>query len=275
MNLKNLTDKKLLSDMTFLAQRERALLSQVLWHLKEIDRRKLYSDLKCTSLFDYCVKVLKYSEGQASRRVGACRLLKELPEIASAIKDGELNLTELNLAKSFFSEEGITDPKEKQKVLDEIKNKNTRETEKALWEKRKNPPERRVFLSLKEKTVEELNKLKSLRAYSLKDMDELIMKMIELTKKEWDPTVVRRQRALSTDTTRYVQTGLRAQVWEKDKGKCRNCGSIHALQIDHIQPFSKAGKTEVGNLQLLCRNCNQRKGDSTLNSKLVSNFKLR
>ena len=57
-----------------------------------------------SSLFDYCVKVLKYSEGQASRRVSGCRLLQDLPALAEKIEEGALNLTQLNQANFFFRE---------------------------------------------------------------------------------------------------------------------------------------------------------------------------
>ena len=87
MNLKHLSDKSILSHTLLLVQKEREILSEILWHLKEIDRRKLYSDLRCSSLFDYCVKVLKYSEGQAQRRLSSARLMTELPEIEKKIKD--------------------------------------------------------------------------------------------------------------------------------------------------------------------------------------------
>ena len=34
-----------------------------------------------------------------------------------------------------------------------------------------------------------------------------------------------------------------------------------SMEFDHILPLSKGGKTELDNLQLLCRKCNRGKGD--------------
>ncbi|KXA99025.1 hypothetical protein AKJ45_01805 [candidate division MSBL1 archaeon SCGC-AAA261F19] len=44
---------------------------------------------------------------------------------------------------------------------------------------------------------------------------------------------------------------------------CKRCGerlSLKNLEVDHKKPKSKGGKDNPANLQLLCPNCNRRKG---------------
>lgn len=53
---------------------------------------------------------------------------------------------------------------------------------------------------------------------------------------------------------------LRRQVWERDGGRCVQCGATFDLQYDHIIPVARGGATSLDNLQLLCGRCNQRKG---------------
>lgn len=260
MNLKHISDSNLLRMMDALVQEERSVLSKVLHHLKEIDNRKLYSDLKCAGLFEYCVKVLKYSESQASRRVSACRMLKELPEILPKIEQGDLTLTQLAQAHSLFKHEEIKAPSEKLKIIEEIAGKTTLKTEEILDSKRKIEKPKMRALILKAETIELIKEVQDMKAHTFKDIDEVITEMAKLAKKEWDSTTVERRTSVVESKTRYIPKQVKELVYTRDKGKCRNCGSKHALEYDHINPFSRGGKTNVENLRLLCRNCNQRKG---------------
>lgn len=53
---------------------------------------------------------------------------------------------------------------------------------------------------------------------------------------------------------------LRRAVFQRDGGRCRQCGADFDLQYDHILPFAKGGATTFENLQLLCGDCNREKG---------------
>ena len=52
-------------------------------------------------------------------------------------------------------------------------------------------------------------------------------------------------------------------AYERQKGVCPKCGKkyeIEQMQADHITPWSKGGRTIAENCQMLCADCNRRKG---------------
>jgi hypothetical protein len=52
------------------------------------------------------------------------------------------------------------------------------------------------------------------------------------------------------------------EAYESQRGICTNCKerfNFEDMQADHIKPWSKGGKTDSDNCQLLCADCNRRK----------------
>jgi len=71
---------------------------------------------------------------------------------------------------------------------------------------------------------------------------------------------------IPTERVRQIPLKLRLKILQRDNFKCVLCGRSPALnpgtalQLDHIQPFSKGGKTALDNLRTLCQECNLGKG---------------
>lgn len=62
---------------------------------------------------------------------------------------------------------------------------------------------------------------------------------------------------------RQFSDGQKAAKYEEQEGVCVKCGEEFALadmEGDHIKPWIEGGATEPRNLQLLCKDCNRRKG---------------
>ena len=59
-----------------------------------------------------------------------------------------------------------------------------------------------------------------------------------------------------------VSNKMRFAIFERDHERCKKCGSRHNLEIDHIVPISKGGKSTPNNLQTLCHRCNVEKGST-------------
>ena len=59
-----------------------------------------------------------------------------------------------------------------------------------------------------------------------------------------------------------VSNKMRFSIYERDGNRCRKCGSRYDLEIDHIFPISKGGKSVYDNLQTLCHDCNVEKSNN-------------
>ena len=74
--------------------------------------------------------------------------------------------------------------------------------------------------------------------------------------------------AFRAERTRGVRLTLKAKdrnyVFERDGGKCRDCGGTilynEVWHIDHLVPVKKGGGNELSNLALSCVRCNLEKG---------------
>ena len=112
ISLKHIRNDQLLLQTKNLVQKERQINIQVLQHLQEIEKRKLYLDRGFPSLFEYAVKELGYSHSAAYRRIKTMRLCRDIPQAASKIKTGSLNLTTASQLQTFFEKKKRKDREE-------------------------------------------------------------------------------------------------------------------------------------------------------------------
>jgi hypothetical protein len=284
INLKNLTDQILLENMKNLARYERGILTQILHHLREIEKRRLYSVLKYSSLFAYALGELKYSEAQADRRIRAMRLLRDLPEsesnqIETKINSGSLSLTNVVLAQSLFSKERAAgrplETQSKVEFLRRLENLSTRDAQKLACEvnpSMKLKSQELNFDSIRDdKLREKLLRVKGLFAHINPNMNlgELLNRLCdnELEKK-LKPKMKGEMREKTRSDSQISKSPsapkvnslaeIKRQVWRRDNGQCTNCKSTFALQVDHKFPRALGGENTLENFRLLCRNCNQR-----------------
>lgn len=59
-----------------------------------------------------------------------------------------------------------------------------------------------------------------------------------------------------------IPQDVKIAAWQRDGGRCVECGEQRDLEFDHIIPLAMGGANTMRNLQLLCGTCNRRKGAS-------------
>lgn len=134
MNLKHISNIELNETLQSLVRKERALLSEILWHIHEVDRRRLFLEMGFSSLFSYLTEFVGYSAGCAQRRIDAARLLQELPEVARMLESGQVNLSQVSLVQQSAREakklhQVKISSELKQEVLLKLQHKNKAESQ--------------------------------------------------------------------------------------------------------------------------------------------------
>jgi hypothetical protein len=124
--LSSMSDFDLLARMPNLVLAERAAAADVIEHLLEIDRRKLYLEQACSSLYAYCVQRLGYSEDEALRRVRVARLAHWLPNALEELRTGAIHLTGLFVISQHLTLENS------EALLAEARGKSRRELKQLL-----------------------------------------------------------------------------------------------------------------------------------------------
>jgi hypothetical protein len=125
-SLSLLSDTELLARVAASVETERAASADVVKHLMEVERRRLYLDQACSSLYTYCRERLGYSEDAALRRARVARLALRLPRVLDELSSGAIHLTGLFLLDRYLSEENADE------LLADARGKSRRELEKIV-----------------------------------------------------------------------------------------------------------------------------------------------
>ena len=277
MNLKHLTDKVLLADTKSLVSKETEISLKVLHHLREIEKRRLFSDLGYGSLFDYAVKELGYSEPSASRRIQSARLLKDFPELEKKISEGSLTMTNVAQAAQVFKNENITDPIIKKTILKQIENTTKSGCAKKLLEfstPSPLPKEKQIIVSptyvsvhwnLSQETMALFEELKGQLAHRKLDQNQMLALAFQHANENIKKEKFKINANFNTPvakpctTKRNIPNSVKNEVFRRDNGRCTRCQGTYKLEYDHIVPYAMGGESTVDNLRILCFSCNQRR----------------
>ena len=90
-----------------LAGHERAVQVEFLLHLAEFDARRAWAEAGYRSLWDYLLRVVHLREGAAFRRIAAMRVVRRLPVVADALRDGRLCLSTVAVLEQLLTETNV------------------------------------------------------------------------------------------------------------------------------------------------------------------------
>ena len=312
MELKNISNEALVNQLKNLVAHERNILTNILWHLSEVEKRRIHLEEGYPSLFAYATQVLGYSAAQAYRRISAMRLLREVPEIESSIEAGKLNLTHLTLAQEHFKSEmrnrNSVALNEKRELLSTLENKTTREAEKivhglspsiAFKERERVITDEltEIRFIASEALLQKLNRFKEIDSHVQVNPTyaELFERLVDLVLKQKDPELNQKNSRfsapkiqdepsgsfeVSSQNPRLIPAALKRAVYARDHGVCtyqnsktgQKCGSKYQLQFDHAIPIAKGGRSTASNIRLRCRQHNMLEAIHVFGEAKMSEF---
>ena len=283
-----LSDRRLLQQLKRLTAVEHQIEIVVIDHLRELERRRLYLPLGCSSLFDYATRELGYSEAAAWRRIKAMRLCREVEGARERMRDGSLTLNSAALLQKGLEQlKGLLSHVDPHLTLGQLVERVVREAVERHDPAR--PPRGRRTGSRADGVAAETSAPKDAagigaaaapgsaapagaatspaKAADCEHRSATAAKPPGATTQPSAPKAGGgrgRQRQAAPPPSqvrgRAIPAAVKRQVWERDRGCCsyvdrcsgRRCGSRHLLQIDHVLPFALGGSAEPDNLRLLC-----------------------
>lgn len=132
-SLKTVSDRKLLGGLDDLVTKSRQNEADLLAYLAEVDRRELYLEQGCSSMFGYCTEVLHFSEATAFRRIAVARAARTVPLLLERIREGALHVAGAKLLAPTLTPENHVE------LLDLARHKSKRAIEKILADRAPRP----------------------------------------------------------------------------------------------------------------------------------------
>ncbi len=269
LSLQTLSSAELLQKTKNTALEERRLGIELLHCLEEIERRKLFAP-DFSSLHEYVVRELGYSDGAAHRRISAMRLMRDVPEVEQKLSSGSLTLSTASQVQSFLIAEkrtagAVYSSSEKRKLISSIENKSTRDTEAFLTAQsprtaalvRERPRSIdghnvQVTVVLSPALQEKLERLKNLMSHQHPhpSLSEQLEMLADLALRKLDPSALPSRKAPATSVTReaardasttahrsrFIPAATRRAVWQRADYRCefRSTESANRCSRRHL-----------------------------------------
>jgi len=322
--LVSLSDAQLLKETRTAAKNEKRATLALIEYLSEVDTRHAYAIGPYSSLFDYLLCGLGYSESQASERVNAVRLLRQNPSVKTHLESGAMTLSAAAQVQRFFIKEqrlnSALSDEARSNVIDRCLHRSKREVETILLGESSNP----VRISAMDRIRQVTPELTEVRTHLNQEQFALLSRarelfpddtlaaliaralghLIEETEQKMGRTPPETKPEMSEMTeiqsapgkhpmengpdsrpvaapsdraapslasprayaSRFIPRKIKQLIYSRSGGQCEwrspdtfeRCRSRSRLQVDHITPLAKGGKTEARNLRHLCANHNIR-----------------
>ena len=285
MNLNNLTGEALLVETKRLVADERRIGVEILACLRQVHRTRLFAERGYSSMHEFCIKCLGYSEGAAHRRIAALKVTNDMPEAEELLRKGKINFTTAATLHGFLEQEKRENqktysPEEKQDLLKAIEGQSKKKCEKLFATLAPKPaPQDKVKplsasltelrFAVDDELLKKLERIRALNSHKHANSSyaELLQFMADKLLERMDPELKPEQKRTPSPESgsRYVKVSVKRELWKRSGGRCeyvdpqtgRRCESSYKLQKDHLEAYAHGGSNKLENMRLVCAVHNQ------------------
>jgi 5-methylcytosine-specific restriction endonuclease McrA len=257
LSLKSLRDEDLLRQLSQLVRQSRGVEADVVAHIGEVELRRLYAQEACSSMFEYCRRVLGLRENEAYLRITVARAARENPALLDMLRDGRLHLSGIARRAPHLTRQSS------ETVLRRASGMSHREIRELVCELEPKPD---VASSVRRLPQRPAPGGVGSRQLGTPRVESGAVNLETRVGTPARPAVVeplapaRYQVRFTTPSSRHIPAAVRRAVHERDEGRCayrdrfgRRCARRHDLEFHHKHPFARGGDHSALNLTLMCR----------------------
>ncbi len=101
----HLSDDEVLANLGSVIGSRRRITAQLVAYLGEVEARRLELREACSSMYEFCCRKLKLSEGSAHRHLAAARIARSYPMVLDLLREGRIHVTALSMLQTYLSVE--------------------------------------------------------------------------------------------------------------------------------------------------------------------------
>ncbi len=103
--LEHLSDDEVLANLGSVIGSRRKITAQLVAYLGEVEARRLERREACSSMYEFCCRKLKLSEGSAHRHLAAARIAQSYPVVLDLLREGRIHVTALSMLQRYLDTE--------------------------------------------------------------------------------------------------------------------------------------------------------------------------
>ena len=246
----HLSNQALLEETERLASTARRTNATLIAALAEVDARKLWADIGCSSLYTYCVQVLRFSEQEAYLRMEAARVIRRFPIVLEMLADGEITLTNIGLLKPHLTSENHVEllkaarGRSKREVARQVAALGVAPGPAPTWITPLSADRFWISFEIGEQTYDRPQRATDLLRHAVPDgsVGEIFDRgLISLLRDLERTRFAAAERPLGDRVTesnsRYIAASVRQRVWKRDRGRCAFVGT-HGRCTDGVPRVS-------------------------------------